>query len=202
MELALSLAASLGIGGGTAAAGAAGVAGAAGGSSLLLNIAQGTLTAFSAAASIGAGFAAKGQARIEEISAGMEADREKIAADDEAIRINRAAAEVIGDQAAAYAAGGVDLSSGTPVVARQKARERANEDLQVNRANRNAAVAAWNQRALAARARGNAAVAQGFVGAATDIAGFGMDVAKRGGPVDPLSPRARKAIRQGNPGLY
>lgn len=185
MELVLAAGSFLGIGGGgTAAAGAGAAAGAAGaaagGSSLLSTIVQGGLTAFSAAASIGAGVAARSEARVEELSASSQASQEKIAADDEAVRLNRAMAEAIGEQAVAYAAAGIDISSGTPMQARQKAKERANEDLNINRANRSAKVAAWNSRAYAARSRGKAAMASGLAGAVGDIGGYGLDVLNRG----------------------
>lgn len=180
MEMATALLSMVGIGG----AGATG-AGVAGGSSFMTSILQGTLTAFKAAASIGQGMAARNEARIEELGAAAQASREKIAADDEATRISRALAETIGEQSIAYAAAGIDLGSGTPAQARAEAQKRANEDLSINRSNRNAKVAAWNQRALAARSRGRSAMMAGFMNGGADIAGFGLDLADRGGPFKP-----------------
>jgi hypothetical protein len=203
MELVLTLGSQLlgavGIGG-TAAAG--GAAAAAGGSSLLSTIVQGGLTAFSAAAAIGQGVAGKSEARVEELNAAAGASREKVSGEDEAMRINRALAESIGEQAVAFAAAGIDLSSGTPLQAKDTARQRANEDLNINRANTSAKVAAWNSRAYAARARGRAAMASGIAGAVGDIGGYGLDVINRGGPTGPFSPRASAAIRAGTPGAY
>lgn len=169
-------------GGATGAAAGAGAAAAGGGSSLLTSIVQGGLTAFSAASAISQGIAAKSAARVDQLSAAAEASREKVAADDEAIRINRAIAETVGEQSLAFAAAGIDLSSGTPLAARQQARQRANEDLSTNRFNRNSRVAAWNQRALAARQRGKMAMAAGQLGALSDVGNFALDVMNRGGP--------------------
>lgn len=211
MELAVSLGSLLGIGGAGAAgaisatlpmaggtlgsAGAISAAlpmaggtlatGAATGGSLMQSILQGTLTAFSAASSIGQGIAARGEARLEELGAAAQASREKIAADDEATRINRALAEVIGEQSIAYAAAGIELGSGTPVQAREEARRRANEDLNINRSNRNAKVAQWNQRAWAARSRGQNAFLAGLMNAGMDLASYGLDLVNRGGPMQP-----------------
>jgi len=190
MELVVSLASTL-FGSGTAAASATATgATAAGGSSLLSTIVQGGLTAFSAAASIAQGVAGKSEAKVEELNAAAGADREKLAGEDEALRINRALAESIGEQAVAFAAAGIDLSSGTPAQARETAQKRANEDLNINRSNTDTKVAAWNSRAYAARARGKAAMASGIVGAIGDVGNFAMDVADRGGP---LGPKARRA---------
>jgi hypothetical protein len=187
MELIGFVGAMFGVGGGTAAAGtaaagtaAAGAGAAAGGSSLLATIVQGGLTAFSAASALAGGVAAKSEAKIEEISAGAAASREKIAAEDEAVRINRAMAEAVGSQAVAYAAAGIDLSSGTPAMAKQEARRRANEDFTTNRSNRNYRVAQWNQRAMAARRRGQAAYATGIASAVGDLGGYAVDVINRG----------------------
>lgn len=186
MELVLSLGAALGIGGGAAP----------GGSSLLLSIAQGTLTAFSAASSIGAGLAARSDARVEELGIAAQASRDKIAADDEAVRINRAMAQTVGDQAAAFAAAGIALGSGTPTQARQEARRQANEDFAMNRSNRNANAAAWAQRGYAARRRGENAFAAGVTGAIGDVAGFAVDTLNRGGPT---AKQAGRASRRGDP---
>lgn len=158
---------------------------AASGGSLMQSILQGTLTAFSAASSIGQGIAARDAARMEELGAAAQASRDKIAADDEAMRINRALAEVIGEQSVAYAAAGIELGSGTPVQARQEARRRANEDLNINRSNRNAKVAQWNQRALAARSRGQNAFLTGLMNAGADLASYGLNLVNRGGPMQP-----------------
>ncbi|RWE91348.1 hypothetical protein [Mesorhizobium sp.] len=184
MELVITLGSQLlGAVGVTGATAGGAAAGAAGGSSLLSTIVQGGLTAFSAAAGIAQGVAGQSAAKVDELNAAAGADREKIAGEDEALRINRALAESIGEQAVAFAAAGIDLSSGTPLQARQTARQRANEDLNINRSNTSTNVAAWNSRAYAARARGRAAMASGVAGAIGDIGGFGLDVIDRGGPL-------------------
>lgn len=194
MELVLAVGSALGIGGTATTAATAvvpGIAGAstivpaaaASGGSLMTSILQGTLTAFSAASAIGQGIAARSEGEVEAAGAAAQASREKIAADDEAVRINRALAEVIGEQSIAYAAAGIELGSGTPARAREEAKRRANEDLNINRSNRNAKVAAWNQRAFAARSRGEMAQRTGALNAGAALAQYGLDVANRGGPL-------------------
>jgi hypothetical protein len=193
MEVVGALGAALGIGGGSAAA-AAGTAASVGsiaatvgsvigiGSSIVGMIAQGAMTAYQAAAAMRQGQAAAHEARIEEINASLQASRDKVAAEDEALRINRALAETIGDQAVAYAAAGISLGSGTPVEARREARRRANEDLSISRSNQASRTAAWGQRVWAARARAANAMASARDQAVGAWGDFAIDTLNRGLP--------------------
>jgi hypothetical protein len=152
------------------------------GQSVLGTIAQGRLTSYAAAARMRQGETEATEARIEELNAASQANRDKIAAEDEATRINRVLAATVAEQAAAYASGGVSIGSGTPQQARRDAQRTANEDLTVNRGNANAKVTAWGQRAWAARMRaGNAMTA-----AREDVRGmwgnFALDTLNRGIP--------------------
>lgn len=122
-----SLSSMVGIGGGTAAtAGAtaatgAGAAGAAAGSVSISSILQGVATVGGLVASISAGNADQDAAELQALEAEAEQPLENLQGIARRRSLKAAAVEAIGEQDAAYAASGVDLSTGTAAVARREA---------------------------------------------------------------------------------
>lgn len=182
MEFVLSLGSALL--GQSATAGAAGAgAGAAAASvsgSTALSVLQGGLTVVGVLGGLASAGATASQLEDEAAYERLRAGDAQIEGEREAARLNRELLATVSNQTVAYAAGGVDLGSGSVQAARRRASKDAERELAVaeNDALRASLAHQHNARTLSRRAR---SVRRGSVFTALQQgAGLGLDIAQRG----------------------
>lgn len=173
------------IGGAKAAAGAitglagAGGGAAAGGSSLLTAL-QGAGTVFSALSSYGAGRAQRAEMEAQAEQQQFEARQEYITGKETSAALKAELASTVANQAVAFAAGGVDLSSVSVGAARRQAVQDAEAELSVS-SNQTLSRSLARQRAARNyRLRGRNAQSAGLTQAIGTGLDFAIDVAGRG----------------------
>lgn len=167
-----------GSGGAAAATGAA--AGAATAGSGALTLLQGAGTVFSALTTIGSGAAAAVQGQSEQMQQDFAAKDEFIQGRETSAALKSELAKTIGNQAVAFAAGGVDLGSVSVGTAKAQATKDAESELSISS---NEALIREMQRRRAGRmaaAQGNAAFTGSLFAAGGKLANFGADLAERG----------------------
>ncbi|MER8380712.1 hypothetical protein [Mesorhizobium sp. M1399] len=166
----------LGIGGtgATAAAGAATVG------STALTLMQGAGTVFSALTAIGSGAAAQAQGESEALQQKFAAKDEFIQGRETSAALKAELAKTLGNQAVAFAGGGVDLGSVSVGVAKRQATKDAETELSINANEMLSRSLARQRAARMAAMRGRAAGIGSLFEAGAGIAKFGMDVAERG----------------------
>lgn len=183
MELIGGLFASL-IGGGAAATAVVpGIAGAATivpAASAGLTGLQGLSTLFGVVSSIGSGIAAAGAAEAEAKQHEFAAKDEFIAGRETSAALKQELAKTIGNQAVAFAAGGVDLGSVSVGTAKRQAIDDAERELGIASSQALSRSLQRRRAAANARARGRSAIFQSVVGGLGQIADFGMDAYARG----------------------
>jgi len=156
--------------GGTAAAGATAAGGAAAAGSSIATISQ-VLSAGSALAAIGQGFAANAQAKTEAAFARAEAVQEEAAGAARARDLAREYAELRSEQSVIQLGNGLDIGVGTPVNVAEATRNQAERNLSVTREN-------TRNRARMARLRGRGLLSEGrasLLGGFGKAAGIGLD---------------------------
>jgi hypothetical protein len=156
-------------GAGSAGAGAGGLFSAIGGASTFASILSGGMTVASALQAQRAG---KDQAlglEFQAQDAEVEGRQEMIAGMERRNSLRRALVDSIAEQDTAYAASGVDLSFGTPVVARQQASRSAERAMEIDQSTEDMRRARFGQKAgslrlmAAASRRGGLAKASGLL---------------------------------------
>lgn len=165
-------------GGGGAAAGATAAAGAVAASSGVLTTLQTVATVASVASTLLGGFSAYSQGRTQAEFADINAESERLAAEERALRIRRQLVERVAQNRVAFAASGQDISAGGDI-------ENAlvsDADFEEGLALTSGRIAAAGQRAQAAtyRARGVTAGLTSLARAGGTIANTAIDIAKRG----------------------
>lgn len=176
MEFAASFMTSLFGGGSTAAAagattaGAATAAGAATSGSFFSSLLQGTATVFGAASAIAAGNADAEQLELAADDARREVPLETLQGITRRSSIKAEMMERLGEQDTAYAAGGVDLSFGTPGAARRDAFRQADLALTSDVGTEQTRVARLNEREANYRKRAKRARSSGLI----DAIGIGI----------------------------
>lgn len=184
MELVGGLFASV-FGGGAAAAATTVVPGIAGAATVVpaasagLSGLQGFSTLFGVVSSIGSGFAAAGAAEAEAKQHEFASRDEFIAGRETTAALKQELVRTLGNQAVAFAAGGVDLGSVSVGTAKRQAIDDAERELSVA-SNQALSRSMQRRRAAAnARARGRSAIFQSVVDGLGKVAEFGMDVKNR-----------------------
>lgn len=179
--------------GGTAAAfgtGAAGqavgistttaAAGAGLGGSFLSTILQGGATALSAMGAIRAANAKSDALIAQSQDATFDAKQEEIAGTERQTAMRRSLLQTIGERDVAYAAGGVDLTFGTPAVSRQQAIADTNSAVASDRSATETKAGRLRERAASLVRMADEARRSGRTAALGDALTFGAAVAKRG----------------------
>lgn len=110
----------------------------------------------------------------------LDIGQERVQGENRRNSIQRALLESIGDRDAAYAASGVDLSFGTPAVARQQASEAAERALNQDSDSENFNVSRLNQRAANLRMRANQTRKSGRTAALVEGLSAGASLLRRG----------------------
>lgn len=167
-------------GGGGAAAATGAAAGAASVGSGALTLLQGAGTVFSALTTIGSGAAAAVQGESEKLQQDFAAKDEFIQGRETSAALKSELAKTIGNQAVAFAAGGVDLGSVSVGTAKAQATKDAESELSINS---NTALIREMQRRRAGRMaqmQGNAAFTGSLFAAGGKLASYGADVMERG----------------------
>lgn len=173
------VATAFGGGGAAAATATATAATAAGAASTGLTAWQGVSTLFGVLSTFGSGAAALGAAEVEAKQHEFAARDEFIAGKETSAALKQELARTLGNQAVAFAAGGVDLGSVSVNTARAQAVDDAESELSI--ASSQALSRSMQRRRAAAnsRARGRASLFSAGVTGLGQIADFGMDVAQR-----------------------
>lgn len=174
----LGLAGASGASGAAATAGAAATGAAAG--SGALGALQGIATTLKVLGGLGAGIAARDQANDAAAETEMQAGQEKLQSTQRQTSMKRELARVLGQNDVIYAAAGIDLSGG---IAQQTAAEqskRATDEISIEQQDSEFRRALYRLRARGQRAAGKSAMRGALIGAAGDIAQYGMDVGNRG----------------------
>ncbi|MEP4115704.1 MAG: hypothetical protein ABJM38_19650 [Nitratireductor sp.] len=161
--------------------GGAGRAGAAGAASSGLSVLQGLGSVFGAVATTGSGIAANNQAKAEARQHEFEAREEFITGKETSAALKAELARTIGNQAVAFAAGGVDLGSVSVQTARAQAIEDAENELDLSSNQSLSRSLARRRAARNARARGRGALFSSVIGAGGQIANLGLDYRERYG---------------------
>lgn len=165
----------LATGGGAAAAGGA-AAGAASGLTAL----QAAGSIFGAVATIGQGFAARRQANAEAREQEFQAREEYVAGKETSAALKNELARTIGNQAVAFAAGGVDLGSVSVGQAKNQAASDAENELGIASNQALSRSLARRRAAANSRAQGRAALFSSFVGAGQQLIDTEIDIRERG----------------------
>ena len=166
--------------GGGGAAAATGAAGAAATGSSALTLLQGAGSVLSAVATIGSGAAAVARGESEALQQKFAAKDEFIQGRETSAALKAELAKTIGNQAVAFAGGGVNLGSVSVGTAKAQATKDAETELSIN-ANESLSRSLQRQRAARiATMQGKAAGIGSLFSAASGLAKFGMDVAERG----------------------
>lgn len=148
--------------------------------STALTVLQGAGTVFSALATIGGGAAAQAQGDSEALQQKFAAKDEFIQGKETSAALKAELAKTIGNQAVAFAGGGVNLGSVSVGTAKAQATKDAENELSIN-ANQTLSRSMQRQRAARmAAAQGRAASIGSLFSAGAGLAKFGMDVAERG----------------------
>lgn len=165
---------------GTAAAGAA-TAGAAAGSTFSLGtLLQGTATLLGAFSAIGAGNAEATALELQAQDADRQQPLETLQGISRRTSIKKELADSIGGIDTAYAASGVDLSFGTPSVARKEAFRGADTALTSDMGTQQTRQARLSERSESFRRAGRRARSRGYTNALLGGLNFGLDVYNRG----------------------
>lgn len=172
MQALLGLFATGGAGAGAAAAG--GISG--------LTLLQGGMAAVSAIGSIGAGIAAKRQADAMAEQEDFQARDEQIDTITEQTKIKKAYADALSKQSVQFAAGGVDLGSGSVDAARRQLSEDAETEIQGAGSSGIRRSLSRRVQANIYRAKGRSALMSGFFDALGTGLGFGIDAYKNAHP--------------------
>ncbi|MCI5075644.1 hypothetical protein [Oricola sp.] len=153
------------------AASAVGGAATSGGLFSLQNIA----TTFGVVAQIGGGVAGLAQGRADAAQSAFDSRQEFVTAKETSAALKAELAKTVSDQAVLFASGGVNLGSVSVKQARQQAVRDAEYELDIASSGALARSLAHRRAARNARARGNAALIQGVVGATQTLADAQLD---------------------------
>lgn len=165
---------------GTAVAGATAATGAATGGFSLSSLLQGTATLLGAVSAIGAGEAEADLLEAKAIDAEAQVPLETLQGIQRRASIKRELMDSIGSQDTAFAASGVDLSFGTPGVARREAFREADLGLTSDAGTQETRQNRLHERSRSFRRSARRARKRGFVNAIGAGLSFGADVLKRG----------------------
>lgn len=171
---ALSAAGSVGAASGLAGA-ASGIAGAGSG---FLSALQGGMTIASSISSILGGVSKFNEGQIRGRFADIEAEASRLKGEEQAIRIKREMVQRVGDTRVAYAGSGLDISSGGAIEGSLRDQAAFETGLALSSADirRSGGLA----KAAMARSEGTADLISGIVKGGKEIAGYKLDLAKRG----------------------
>lgn len=167
----------------SAAGSALGLGSSAGGSSLgstALTILQGGVGLMGAMSSIRAGQAQAAAYRMAGADARLQAGNEQIAATEKETSLRKALVASLGERDVAYAASGVDLSFGTPTVARGQAIDEASRAMSTARTASDMRRTQHLAKAAGYDALASDAEAAGSAKAFGGILSTGFDIIKRG----------------------
>ncbi|GGE79084.1 hypothetical protein H1W37_19485 [Stappia taiwanensis] len=164
----------------TAGAAATSGAAAAGSGFSLASLLEGTATVLGAVSAIGAGYADAEMMELQAEDAERQIPLETLQGISRRASIKRELAEAIGDQDTAYAASGVDLSFGTPRVAKKQAFREADYALTSDAGTQETRTARLSERASVFRGRARRARRGGFMDALGLAFSYGADRLERG----------------------
>ena len=133
-----------------------------------------------AVAQIGSGYAAYQSGKAEQAERDYQSREEYVTAKETSAALKSELAATIGNQAVAFAAGGVNLGSVSVQQAKQQAIDDAEYELSMASSGALARSLAQRRAGRAARARGQAALGASFFGAAKTLASGALDRAQIG----------------------
>jgi hypothetical protein len=163
-----------------AGAAAAGAGAAVAGTSSALTLLQGIGSAFAAISQIGGGIAKSRELKVQAEQQSFEAKNEYIAGKETSGALKLELAKTIGNQAVAFAAGGVDLSSVSAQSAKAQAIKDAETELSIGSNEALSRSLARRRAAANLRSQSGAAIGQGIMGAVQTGVNFGIDQMQRG----------------------
>ncbi len=166
---------------GTAAVGTAAAAGtAAAGAASALSVLQGVATAVSVLGAIGGGISAMASANEQAEATELQMGQEHLAGEQRRLSMRRELARILGENDVAFAAGGVDVTSGIAANARRGASEDAAFDMSIDRGQDEYRRALLQVRARGLRRRGGEAMFGGLMQAAGAGLDYKMSLYERG----------------------
>jgi hypothetical protein len=158
----------------------AGAAGAAAGGSSWLNILQGGLSALGAVSTISAANTQASGLETQAADVGLQQGVESAAAQERRASLKRQLAEDIASRDAAYAAGNIDLSFGTPSVARAQANDAAQRALAQDGSTERFRFEELDRKKAALRQQARSTRRAGLFQGLGQIGGTALDMAERG----------------------
>lgn len=184
MELAIAavgkIFGALGIGGGAAATGTATAGAATAGTAGTLSAGQILSTTISALGQIGGALSAAASSRAEADQADLQAGQEQVESQQRQLKMKRSLLQVLGENDVTFASAGIDLGQGIAQQSADSAKQRALEEITIDRRDQEFRSALYRQRASGLRRRAGMQIGSGLLGAIGTFADTAIDIGRRG----------------------
>lgn len=161
-------------------AAAASAAAAAGAGSTAFSILQGVATAGSILATLAGGAASNAEAGEQAQLAEINAEGDRLASEERALRIRRDLLQRVGAARVAFAGSGVSIAAGQPAAVEQDLRRQASFELGLEKSNAALRRASGELKARSIRRGGQVDLTGSYLKAGITGLNYGLDIAKRG----------------------